>query len=633
MLAAGDQAFAVTNGGSLDIALRVGAGLALLHLRNADGVRRLPAFAARIAAAEADRLARVLARTAWDRATDGIRPDGSMTIATSLQLLSLAYGARISGVPLPAGARGAPGVSGTTIMQRVLDAWPRLSAVQQDDVQRALHVSTIPAALVAMEGRGARSRAAVACALVDPRFPVDVAATADATRLRDEIGGRLGASHAWQICVFDVPGGGSVFADTLWSDGRALRDPHDLPLPAAAAMNECYMRAFEGMRRLSAADRLTVLAHEAYHCVHFEQRATLALGGGSAGPENPQWIEDGLATWVGNKVAQGTYLPTSDPPGNYYSAYLRKPWTSWFSYTYEAFGLLGEVEAKAGEGQIWQAIPKIWAAGPASSVIFHDVVGSAEGTVLDDAGADLLRLARVPDWHQKLPFDVSGESSGTPSPVRLLTGTPTAGGGEVGAHRAGIYEIVAGEYPLVDVDINGYGKLTDGKTTWPRPRGRWLCLGGGCACPSGQKQIKEIPDHVDVAAGAHVYAGLAGGDAGSLIVVDGHAMDEYCEAGKLKGIWSGSWASTKYPIQGTFQMQLTQTGGGFEGTISIAGSACVSGGTVTGAVTGKRVTFGVVQSRGKTVTYTGILTKSGMAGAFASPSCGGDAGNWTATKR
>ena len=514
-------------------------------------------------------------------------------------------------------------------MQRVLDAWPRLSTAQQGDVRRALGVSTNGLAHIV----SSRSNAGAGCALVDPRFSVDVAATADTTRLRDAIAGRLGVTHAWQVCVFDVPGGGSVFADTFWGDGSVLHDPHDLPLPAPTAMNECYIRSFGGMARLSPAARLTLLGHEAYHCVHFEQRASLAAAGGSAGPENPQWIEDGLATWVGNKVAPGSYLPTRDPPGNYYWAYLLHPWTSWYSFTYEGFGLLGEVESKTGEGQIWQAIPKIWAAGQDTGAIYHEVMGSAEGTVLDDAGADLLRRKGAPDgWHQTLPFDVSGEPTGTPSPVRMLTGTPSGGSGGVGAHQAGIYEIVAGEYPLIKVDINGYGKLTDGTSTWRRPLGRWLCLGGTCSCPKGQKQIKDIPDHVDVAVGSRVYAGLAAGDAGTSIVVDGHAMDEFCEAGKLSGSWSGSWASTRYPIQGGFQMDLAQTPGGFEGHIFISGSDCVSGGTITGTVTGKHVAFGVVQSSGKKVSYTGTLSGSRMSGAFSSPSCGGDAGNWKATK-
>ena len=101
----------------------------------------------------------------------------------------------------------------------------------------------------------------------------------------------------------------------------------------------------------------------------------------------------------------------------------------------------------------------------------------------------------------------------------------------------------------------------------------------------------------------------------------------------LSGTWSGIWHDTSPDIaSGTFTIRWKQSGSVLAGTVSIAGTPCVHGGTIGGRLRGKKISFGAVQGAAD-VAYTGAVSGNSMAGTYtSSSSCGIARGRWSATK-
>ena len=103
-------------------------------------------------------------------------------------------------------------------------------------------------------------------------------------------------------------------------------------------------------------------------------------------------------------------------------------------------------------------------------------------------------------------------------------------------------------------------------------------------------------------------------------------------SGGVSGIWNGQWANeTPDNATGTFSWQLSQQGSTLTGNISIVGTPCLSGGSVTGSVNGTSINFGVIEGE-VTVNYAGTISGDTMSGYY-STSCGKAFGNWQATKQ
>lgn len=99
----------------------------------------------------------------------------------------------------------------------------------------------------------------------------------------------------------------------------------------------------------------------------------------------------------------------------------------------------------------------------------------------------------------------------------------------------------------------------------------------------------------------------------------------------LGGTWSGTWAnSTPDDATGTFEIAWTQDGTKLSGTITIDGTPCLSGGTITGKIRGNAINFGVVEGQVE-VNYAGEVEGDTMSGTYAT-SCGNANGDWEATK-
>ena len=121
-----------------------------------------------------------------------------------------------------------------------------------------------------------------------------------------------------------------------------------------------------------------------------------------------------------------------------------------------------------------------------------------------------LPAARFPaGWHQTVPWDVPPAG-----PEYFKMTIPLGAATErlvTKDYRPGSYVVRSDERPLVKVTVEGFGRVTDGKTDWPHPSGQWFCFGGKCECPEGQHEKAAIPAHADI--GDKLYAGLAAGPA------------------------------------------------------------------------------------------------------------------------
>ncbi len=73
-----------------------------------------------------------------------------------------------------------------------------------------------------------------------------------------------------------------------------------------------------------------------------------------------------------------------------------------------------------------------------------------------------------------------------------------------------------------------------------------------------------------------------------------------------------------------------QQGSQLSGTITISGTPCLTGGSITGTYNGSTITFGAVQGQAS-VAYVGTVAGSSMSGTYSTP-CGNAKGNWTAKR-
>jgi hypothetical protein len=100
----------------------------------------------------------------------------------------------------------------------------------------------------------------------------------------------------------------------------------------------------------------------------------------------------------------------------------------------------------------------------------------------------------------------------------------------------------------------------------------------------------------------------------------------------ISGKWSGSWANTtSNDATGTFTIEWVQSGSSLDGTISIKGTPCLDGGSISGEVHGATIEFGAVKGQ-VLVEYTGKIDGDSMSGTYETD-CGNAEGTWEASKK
>lgn len=105
----------------------------------------------------------------------------------------------------------------------------------------------------------------------------------------------------------------------------------------------------------------------------------------------------------------------------------------------------------------------------------------------------------------------------------------------------------------------------------------------------------------------------------------------------ITGTWNGVWSSDQYAgLTGGFSLTFVQRGSSLSGTIVISGSSCISGATISGQLSGSRITFGAVKGA-ETVAYEGTWSGTAMSGTWAVTQASGgectmDSGSWQASR-
>ena len=307
------------------------------------------------------------------------------------------------------------------------------------------------------------------------------------------------ATDTFEVCAYSAPKGGDTLANTIpWYRARADA-PADGNQSYGSVPDECFVRLYDGWRALSTTNRRTILGHEMYHCLHGEWWMRLKFGGGSP-VANPQWTEDGLATWAGNQVAPGTYSPESNAPGIYYKVWLdHYKQLPLFQQSYEPFGFWGLIGQQAGADALWARVLGIWQAGADSSTIFDSGTSAQRAQVLDRWGPGLFSQPAWPGgWQQHEPYAVS-------DPISVDAVVPVSGTVQVATqpYAALKLQIDNTAQRLVETYVDGHGSLTDGARHFEDPHNVWLCLGGELRLPRGPARA-----HADPAAHRHRPARL-----------------------------------------------------------------------------------------------------------------------------
>ena len=149
------------------------------------------------------------------------------------------------------------------------------------------------------------------------------------------------------------------------------------------------------------------------------------------------------------------------------------------------------------------------------------------------------------------------------------------------------------------------------------------CGGGGGGTTSGATGSQQTgPTGPTSATSPPIVTGVTG--------VTGATTSPSDEGTKLSGTWSGTWKDTTDPAEGTFKLTWQQSGPTLSGTITIAGTPCLGGGQIAGALNGSTISFGVVKGAVE-VAYTGSVSGTTMSGTYTT-SCGNAQGNWEAKK-
>lgn len=94
--------------------------------------------------------------------------------------------------------------------------------------------------------------------------------------------------------------------------------------------------------------------------------------------------------------------------------------------------------------------------------------------------------------------------------------------------------------------------------------------------------------------------------------------------------WTGTWQDPVTGGSGSLELTLTGKDATFGGSITMDGTACLSGGILDGAYDGRDIGF-VVTQRGVEMRFAGTAQNATISGTFATD-CDAMDGTWTVTR-
>jgi hypothetical protein len=574
---------------------REGRKVGLLQVR---GKRATASLALQLAHAADPALRGPVPSGAWDKVTDKIRNDGSISKQAALQAFSIAYGP-VPGVTVP---RGPP----QTIIDGVVAAgWVTRYRNQLTAAQRA----AVDRLLGNQDPAKASAHAAVFTG--DPNFIQDAELQRLAESFVPVFEARTGHKFRLELLV----GRTTTELGNTKAGGKAYADAIDLfreTLTGGKQQYACRIR--KGPTPDQAAYLDQAMAHEVFHCFQFD-----IAGAGMVG--KPAWITEGMAEWASLMVQP--FTPQS------LNEYVDTSGRALFSRVYDGSGFWAHAEDMAPG--LFKRLPAVLTE-PDPVEAFQKAV--AGGDFFSSWGSSVFRsLPNDPNWGMvSPPISKSNLAQHRPASMTDVTDSQVV---YANPWTTAQYKVKTNnDTPLIHFAIERYGRLDD-KRNLTSLGDKWFCsLPQGCQCPPGE--IDTVPGHEPI--DPDPLLGLSAGGGLTTGSVTYHTIDDFCRHKPSTGIggtWTGSYQSSKYSrVRGTFRVTFIvskRNPSTFTGSIAIAGSDCVTHGTLSGNISDNKITFGVLNAQ-KRIGYTGRITRNSMSGAYTSPSCGRDAGSWEASR-
>jgi hypothetical protein len=470
---------------------RTGARLGLIVLNDTPQTSAARNVAVSYAMLAESFLVAPLPATAWDKVIDQIRPNGSVSRATALQAMALAYGP-LPGVRVPSGAASVE-ESGDLAAAWVLPYLPKLSAPLRRAVYRDL-------------GLTAPGRTARAASFGDPGFTPNAALKAAAMHWAAVYAspGRLNHPLGLQIVAGRTT--------TPMPGAAADAFPVDASGTYSAAGPYCMIR----VATTTTSDLPEILAHETFHCEQFDLDHSWDTDGA--------WVIEGMAEWAAQTVspsAADVYLLDS---------YVQGSDLKLFERAYSAEGFWGHVQDSV-PGGLWRRVSATLNAGGPEAIFA--AAGATSPSFLTTWGSSVFNLlGDGPAWDIISPIKTSAKP--------LADTIDAATGAKVLAAPFTTSQYVIDNsdpsLTLLHVQISGYARLGL-KENYTDLHDAWFCTGGGgsCVCPSGTTgtppatQPLTLPDALGLTADPANPEGASG----KIVAV---SLDHYCTPGPATGL-------------------------------------------------------------------------------------------------
>ena len=272
---------------------------------------------------------------------------------------------------------------------------------------------------------------------------------------------------------------------------RGTTDLSDTVALLRGTLDMCYVRVFP-LVHASAATRRTQMGHEMYHCLHKEwgkgstSRTQPAVGRGEPRHVDGHQVAPGDLRSRRRRGARRLLRRLERPVGHSRSS----------TRTYDGARASSAASSRAaapaacGTG----VTERVGAPGRTRRRSSPPSTGSNQPDVLDTLGLRPLppALASRPAGCRRC----RSTCRAPPAPEYCKPTIPLGAATErlqTTDHRADMYVVASAERPLVKVDVAGHGRVTDGTTDWPHPRGAVVLLRRPCECPPGQHEQRAHP--------------------------------------------------------------------------------------------------------------------------------------------
>ena len=401
-------------------------------------------------------------------------------------------------MPQPAGPGGAP-PSGTAAIGLVARVWNRLSTAQQAAIDRRLgaqHDASSPllaraaADQVLTPDAHYQALAQKYVAIYRARLPGTPPVTVKAFKASQEITDAKGVG-AYADAL-------PVNANGEWGAGPPAYCRIRVP-PAGQAAGSQFQEL--------------VLAHEAFHCIHFAINPNW--------PSQGLWIREGMADWAALTVDP---VPASVGGGNY-RAYLSTASSPLFSRAYDGVGFWGHADEVGGKGSLWAKIPGILRAGDNAGS--YAAAGGSTAQFVETWASGVWRFpAAGPAWTQTNPYSLGFNDPTLPfdavTDTALLRSAPYA---------LKEYSVIGNpDRPLVELAGHGDVRAGTPQHDFGLPISPMVAF-GKCECPPDEDS-SNIPPHATID-NAALNLAVTGGASPAEGQATYHSLDEFCQAKRL----------------------------------------------------------------------------------------------------